>query len=83
MYFDLPFETRVQDSRIVILLDPNSKLLAGQGVLLDDPSQHRRLLYILIYPAIILPDIIFPFTVVGQFMHFPVHGASLEIHMPR
>ena len=52
-------------------MDPNSKLLPGQGEPLNDPERYRRLVGKLNYLTVTRPDISFPVSVVSQFMGSP------------
>ncbi|XP_070044037.1 uncharacterized mitochondrial protein AtMg00810-like [Nicotiana tomentosiformis] len=49
-------------------MDPNAKLLPGQGEPLRDPTRCRRLIGKLNYLTVTRPDISFPVSVVSQFM---------------
>ena len=49
-------------------MDPNVKLVLGQGKSLGDPGRHRRLVGKLNYLTITLSDISFPVNVVSQFL---------------
>ena len=52
-------------------MDPNAKLVSGQGELLRDPRRYRRLVGKLNYLTITRPDISFPVSVVSQFLQSP------------
>ena len=52
-------------------LDPNVKLIPGQGESLGDSGRNRRLVGKLNYLTIILPNISFPVSVVSQFLQSP------------
>ena len=52
-------------------MDPNSKLLPGQGEPLADPGRYRRLVGKLNYLTITRPDISFAVSVVSQFLQSP------------
>nr|KYP71093.1 Copia protein [Cajanus cajan] len=52
-------------------MDPNIKLLPGQGEPLDDPERYRRLVGRLNYLIVTRPDIAFPVSVVSQFINDP------------
>ena len=52
-------------------MDPNVKLVPGQGKLLRDAGRYLRLLGKLNYLTIIRPDISFPVSVVSQFLQLP------------
>ncbi|XP_019256318.1 PREDICTED: uncharacterized protein LOC109234708, partial [Nicotiana attenuata] len=52
-------------------MDPNSKLLPGQGEPLRDPARYRRLVGKLNYLTVTRPNISFPVSVVSQFMDSP------------
>ena len=49
-------------------MDPNVKLVPGQGESLGDPERYRRLVGKLNYLTITRPDISFPISVVSQFL---------------
>ena len=49
-------------------MDPNVKLVPGQGEPLRDPGRYRRLVGKLNYLTIIRPDISFPVNVVSEFL---------------
>ena len=55
-------------------LDPNVKLVPGQGEPLQDPGRYRRLVGKLNYLTITRPDIYFPVSVVSQFLQSPCDG---------
>nr|XP_009802348.1 PREDICTED: uncharacterized protein LOC104247899 [Nicotiana sylvestris] len=52
-------------------MDPNSKLLPGQGEPLSDPASRRWLVGKLNYLTVTRPDISYPVSVVSQFMNSP------------
>ena len=52
-------------------MDPNVKLVPGQGESLGDLGRYRRLVGKLNYLTITRPDISFPVSVVGQFLQSP------------
>ena len=52
-------------------MDPNVKLILGQGEPLRDPERYRRLVGRLNYLTIIRPYISFPVSVVSQFLQSP------------
>ncbi|RVW29881.1 Retrovirus-related Pol polyprotein from transposon RE1 [Vitis vinifera] len=52
-------------------MDPNVKLIPGQGEPLGDPGRYRRLVGKLNYLTITCPDISFPVNVVSQFLQSP------------
>ncbi|RVX16620.1 Retrovirus-related Pol polyprotein from transposon RE2 [Vitis vinifera] len=52
-------------------MDPNVKLIPGQGEPLGDPGRYRRLVGKLNYLTITRPDISFPVNVVSQFLQSP------------
>ena len=52
-------------------LDPNVKLIPGQGEPLEDPGRYRRLVGKLNYLTITRPNISFPVSVVSQFLQLP------------
>ena len=52
-------------------MDPNVKLVPGQGELLLDLGRYRRLVGKLNYLTITQPDISFPVSVVSQFLQSP------------
>ena len=52
-------------------MDPNVKLVPGQGESLGDPRRYRRLVGKLNYLTITWPDISFPVSVVSQFLQSP------------
>ena len=53
------------------LMDPNVKLVPGQGESLGDPGRNRRLIGKLKYLTITQPYISFPVSVVSQFLQSP------------
>ena len=69
---DILEETGMLDYKPVdILMDPNFKLIPGQGEPLRDPRRYRRLMGRLNYLTITRPDISFPVSVVSQFLQSP------------
>ena len=52
-------------------MDPNVKLLPGQGEPLNNAKRYRRLVGKLNYLTVTRPDISFPVSVVSQFMTSP------------
>ena len=59
------------DNKLVdTIMDPNVKLVPGQGVSLD-PERYRRLIGNLNYLTITRPDISFPVSVVSQLLQSP------------
>ena len=52
-------------------MDPNVKLIPGQGKPLRDPGRYQRLVGKLNYLIITRPDISFPVSVVSQFLQSP------------
>ena len=52
-------------------MDPNVKLVPGQGESFGDPGRYRRLVGKLNYLIITRPDISFPVSVVSQFLQSP------------
>ncbi|RVW19974.1 Retrovirus-related Pol polyprotein from transposon TNT 1-94 [Vitis vinifera] len=52
-------------------MDPNVKLVPGQGEPLGDPGRYRQLVGTLNYLTITRPDISFPVSVVSQFLQSP------------
>ena len=52
-------------------MDPNVKLVPGQGELLRDPRRYRRFVGKLNYLTITRPDISFPVCIVCQFLQSP------------
>ena len=55
-------------------MDPNVKLVPGQGEPLQDPGRYRRLVSKLNYLTITRPDISFPMSIVSQFLQSPCDG---------
>ena len=55
-------------------MDPNVKLVLGQGEPLQDPGRYRRLVGKLNYLPITRPNISFPVSVVSQFLQSPSDG---------
>ena len=52
-------------------MDPNVKLVLGQGEPLRDPGRYRRLVSRLNYLTITRPNISFPMSIVSQFLQLP------------
>ena len=52
-------------------MDPNAKLVLGQGELLRDLGRYRRLVGKLNYLTITRPNISFPVSVVSKFLQSP------------
>ncbi|RVW43683.1 Retrovirus-related Pol polyprotein from transposon RE2 [Vitis vinifera] len=69
---DILKETGMLDCKPVDTpMDPNVKLVPGQGEPLGDPGRYRRLVGKLNYLTITRPDISFPVSVVSQFLQSP------------
>ncbi|RVX18159.1 Retrovirus-related Pol polyprotein from transposon TNT 1-94 [Vitis vinifera] len=69
---DILEETGMLDCKPVDTpMDPNVKLVPGQGEPLGDPGRYRRLVGKLNYLTITRPDISFPVIVVSQFLQSP------------
>ncbi|RVW72360.1 Retrovirus-related Pol polyprotein from transposon TNT 1-94 [Vitis vinifera] len=69
---DILEETGMLDCKpIDTPMDPNVKLIPGQGEPLGDPGRYRRLVGKLNYLTITHPDISFPISVVSQFLQSP------------
>ncbi|KAJ9689309.1 hypothetical protein PVL29_014807 [Vitis rotundifolia] len=69
---DILEETGMLDCKPVDTpMDPNVKLIPGQGEPLGDPGRYRRLVGKLNYLTITRPDISFPVSVVSQFLQSP------------
>lgn len=69
---DILTETGMLDCRpIDTPMDPNVKLLPGQGELLKDPGRYRRLVGRLNYLTVTRPDITFAVSIVSQFLNAP------------
>ncbi|RVX02060.1 Retrovirus-related Pol polyprotein from transposon RE1 [Vitis vinifera] len=69
---DILEETGMLDCKpIDTPMDPNVKLIPGQGEPLRDPGRYRRLVGKLNYLTITRPDISFPVSVVSQFLQSP------------
>lgn len=69
---DLLEETGLLGSRPVdVPMDPNKKLLKGEGELFEDPGRYRRLVGKLNYLTITRPDISYAVSVVSQFLEAP------------
>ena len=59
-------------------MDPNVKLVSGQGEPLKDPGQYRRLVGKLNYLTITRPDISFAVSVVSQFLQAPCDTIGMQ-----
>ncbi|RVW65705.1 Retrovirus-related Pol polyprotein from transposon RE2 [Vitis vinifera] len=69
---DILEETGMLDCKSVDTpMDPNIKLVPGQGEPLGDLGRYRRLVGKLNYLTITCPDIFFPVSVVSQFLQSP------------
>ena len=69
---DILEETGMLDCKPVDTpMDPNVKLVPGQGESFRDPGRYRRLVGKLNYLTITRPDISFPVSVVSQFLQSP------------
>ena len=69
---DILEETGMLDCKPVDTpMDPNVKLIAGQGDPLGDSGRYRQLVGKLNYLTITHPDISFPISVVSQFLQSP------------
>ena len=69
---DILEETDMLDCKPVDTpMDPNVKLVPGQGESFGDPGRYRRLVGKLNYLTITRPDISFPVSVVSQFLQSP------------
>ena len=69
---DILEETGMLDCKPVDTpMDPNVKLVPGQGESFGDPGRYRRLVGKLNYLTITRPDISFPVSVVSQFLQSP------------
>ena len=69
---DMLEETGMLDCKPVDTpMDPNVKLIPGQGEPLEDPGRYRRLVGKLNYLTITRPNISFPVSVVSQFLQSP------------
>ena len=69
---DILEETRLLDCKpMETPMDPNVKLVPGQGEPLKDPGQYRRLVGKLNYLTLTRPDISFVVSVVSQFLQAP------------
>ena len=65
-------ETSMLDCKLIdIPMDPNVKLVPGQGESLRDPRRYRRLVGKLNYLTNTRPEISFPVSVVSQFLQSP------------
>ena len=72
---DILADTSMLDCKLVDTpMDPNVKLVPGQGESLQDPWRYQRLVGKLNYLIIIRPDISFPVSVVSQFLQSPCDG---------
>ena len=70
--FDILADTVMLDYKPVdTSMDPNVKLVPGQGELLRDPRRYRRLVGKLNYLTITRPDISFPVSIVSQLLQSP------------
>ncbi|RVX21542.1 Anaphase-promoting complex subunit 8 [Vitis vinifera] len=79
---DILEETGMLDCKPVDTpMDPNVKLVPGQGEPLGDPGRYRRLVGKLNYLTITRPDISFPVSVVSQFLQSPCdsHWDAMQI----
>ena len=69
---DILEETGMLDCKLVDTpIDPNVKLIPGQGEPIRDPGRYRRLVSKLNYLTITRPDISLPVSVVSQFLQSP------------
>ena len=69
---DILVDTSMLDCKpIDTPMDPNVKLLLGQGKPLRDPGRYQRHVGKLNYLNITRPDISFPVSVVSQFLQSP------------
>ncbi|RVX19573.1 Retrovirus-related Pol polyprotein from transposon RE1 [Vitis vinifera] len=69
---DILEKTGMLDRKLIdTLMDPNVKLVSGQGEPLGDLGRYRRLIGKLNYLTITRPDISFPVSVVSQFLQSP------------
>ena len=69
---DIFTDTGMLDYKPVeIPMDPNVKLVPGQGEFLRDPGRYLRLVGQLNYLTITRPDISFPMSIVSQFLKSP------------
>ncbi|RVW96834.1 Retrovirus-related Pol polyprotein from transposon TNT 1-94 [Vitis vinifera] len=69
---DILEETGMLDCKPVDTpMDPNVKLIRGQGEPLGDPGRYRRLVGKLNYLTITRPDVSFPVSIVSQFLQSP------------
>ena len=69
---DILEETGMLECKLVDTpMDPNVKLVPGQGEPLRDPGRYRRLVGKLNYLTITRPDISFPVSVVSQLLQSP------------
>ena len=69
---DILEETGMLDCKPVdTSMDPNVKIVPGQGEPLRDPWKYRRLVGRLNYLTITRPNISFPVSVVSQFLQSP------------
>ena len=70
--FDILADTGMLDCKPVDThMDPNVKLVPGQGESLRDPGRYRRLVGKLNYLTITQSDISLPVSVVSQFLQSP------------
>ena len=69
---DILADTGMLDCKLVDTpMDPNVKLVPGQGKPLRDPGRYRRLVSKLNHPTITRPNMSFPVSVVNQFLQSP------------
>jgi hypothetical protein len=69
---DLLEEIGLLGSRLVdVPIDPNKKLLKGEGELFEDPDRYRRLIGKLNYLTITKPNISYVASVVSRFLDAP------------
>ena len=69
---DILVDTSMLDCKPVdTLMDPNVKLVLGQGEFLRDPGRYQRLVSKLNYLTITRPTISFSMSVVSQFLQSP------------
>ena len=72
---DILADTGMLDYKLVDTpMDPNVRLVLGQGEPLQDPRRYRRLVGKLNYLTITRSDISFPLSVVNQFLQSPCDG---------
>nr|CAN60149.1 hypothetical protein VITISV_016363 [Vitis vinifera] len=76
---DILEETGMLDCKSIDTpMDPNVKLVLGQGEPLEDPGRYRRLVGKLNYLTITRPDIYFPISVIAIGMPTPGQGVLYE-----